>query len=285
MSKKILLLGVLDSILADVAPANLVILLIGAGLLAVSAWGWAGRSRQARWWVGRPFGPQLALGVAPGLGLIVFGVGLLTIFGPELTLVVAPPVLLGVVLELAGMFSLIPRWWSPRWYRELPTGSRGYDTTGALAAAMVGFMGRPGVTSAGEAARRFGRDRPLGSWHSGWVYDADTDERVHGMSRTGTIEGRLTLYEKGIVFAATRAEDVLRGKSTVLAVPAGDITGVEVVPARAGADGRPRKGWLYRSWFPRLAIQTADDVHLFDVAWGRAGQVAERVAAIARLSR
>ena len=253
--------------------------LAGAALLALAAWGWAGRTHRARWWVGRPFGPQLVLGVTPGLGLILLGAGILALAGTFAALLVALPVLLGAVLELAGMFDLLPRWWGPRWYRELPAGRRGLDTSGALAAAMTGFLGRPGVTSAGKAAARFGARAPIASWRAGWVYDPDTDERAHGMSRRGTIDGRLTLYPGGIVFAASRAEDVLRERTTVVAVASADITDVRVVPARAGADGRPRRGVLHRSWFPRLVVHTADAAHVFDVAWGRARRVAERLAA------
>jgi hypothetical protein len=263
-------------------PANVLVVLIGAGLLALFAWSWAGRSRSARWWVGRPFGAQLVLALVPGLGLIVLSAGVLTVAGTSAALLVALPFLLGAVLELAGIFDVVPRWWGPAWYRRLPPGRRREDPArSAIAAAMAAYLGRPGVTSAGEAATRIGRARPIGSWRGGWVYDADTDERVHAMSRKGTIDGLLTLYPTAVVFAASRAEDALRGKSTVVLVEAGDITGVRVVPPRAGADGRPRRGWLYRSWFPRLVIRTNEHAHVFDVARGRAGEVARRLVAIA----
>jgi hypothetical protein len=87
-------------------------------LLVVTAWAWAGRSARARWWSSRAFGPQLALGVVPGLGLILLGVGVLTLAGTGVAVLVALPVLVGLVLELAGMFALLPRWWGPRWYRR-----------------------------------------------------------------------------------------------------------------------------------------------------------------------
>jgi hypothetical protein len=259
-------------------PTTGLVVLIGVCLLAVSVWGWAGRSRMARWWVGRPFGPQLVLGLLPGLGLLVLGGGLLALAGTAVALAVALPMLLGAVLELAGMSSLLPGWWGPKWYRQLPRDRREFDPErSAAAAAIVGFLGRPGVTSSAEASARFGRAKPVASWRAGWVYDADTDQRIHGMSHKGTIDGRLTLYPSGVVFAASRAEDTLRGKSTVVAVRGDDITEVRVVPPRAGADGRPRAGRLYRSWFPRLVVRTTAETYLFDVAWGQAGKVAERL--------
>jgi hypothetical protein len=91
-----------------------------AALLALTAWCWAGRSPRARWWVGRQLGTQLVLAVAPGLGLLILGGGLLALFGTSAALLVAPLMLAGLVLELAGMLALLPGWWGPGWYRRLP---------------------------------------------------------------------------------------------------------------------------------------------------------------------
>jgi len=66
----------------------------------------------------------------------------------------------------------------------------------------------------------------------------------------------------------------------VIAIDTDDIVDVRVVPARAGADGRPRSGVLYRSWFPRLVVETPDVAQVFDVAWGRARQVRDRCAGV-----
>jgi hypothetical protein len=110
------------------AAANVLIVLLGAALLALSAWCWAGRSSGARWWSGRPFGARLMLGLVPGLGLLVCTVGLGVLFGlsgPLASVLLAVPFLIGLLLELAGMFALIPRWWGPGWYRRSPAGKRG----------------------------------------------------------------------------------------------------------------------------------------------------------------
>ena len=268
----------------SVTLSDVLILMLGAGLLALSGWAWAGRSRRARFWVGRPNFDQLMLAVLPGLGLLIVGIEVGKLIGTSgaNSLLLLLPILLGAVLELAGMLDLLPRWWGPAWYRHLPPDQRRSDPTrSSVAAAMQGYLGRPGFTSSAEARRRVGPARPTASWRGGWVYDPDTDERPHAMARRGTVEGRLTLYPKGVVFAASRAEDSLRGQSTVLLIPADEITGVQVVPPRAGADGRPRPGRLYRSWFPRLVVRTAENAHVFDVARGRAGEVAKRLAALA----
>jgi hypothetical protein len=257
---------------------HLAVVAIGAGLLLLSVWAWRGRSRRSRWWVRSPFGGQVMLGLVPGLGLIILGAGLLTLVGPWFTAVVALPVLFGAALEFAVIFARLPHWWGPRWYRRLSESERRADHTHAFAAAVVGLTGCPGVVSAKEAAARYRDDEPLGSWRGGWVYDPDTDDRTHGMSRKGTVDGRLTLYRSGLVFAASRVEDALRRKGTVIAIDADDIVDVRVVPARAGADGRRRTGVLYRSWFPRLVVETAEIAHVFDVAWGRARQVKDRCA-------
>ncbi|HEU0286394.1 MAG TPA: hypothetical protein VFR22_05060 [Nocardioidaceae bacterium] len=259
---------------------HVLVVAIGMVLLALSIWAWRGRSRRSRWWVGSPYGGQVMLGLVPGLGLIILSMGLLTLIGPWFTAVAGLPILFGAALVLAVIFARLPRWWGPGWYREMSEAERRADLTNAFAAAVVGLTDRPGVVSAKDAADRYRGDRPLGSWRGGWVHDPDTDERAHGMSRKGTIDGRLTLYPSGLVFAASRAEDALRRKGTVIAIDTHDIVDVRVVPARAGADGRPRSGVLYRSWFPRLVVETPDVEQVFDVAWGRARQVRDRCAGV-----
>lgn len=271
----------------SVTPTQVLILLLGPSLLALSAWAWAGRSSRARFWVGRPRFDQLMLAVVPGLGLVLTSIDMAMLVGESpAILVAAAAFLLGGVLEVAGMLDLLPRWWGPAWFRRLPPDLRRSDPTrSALAAAGTGYLGKPRVSSTAEARRRIGRARPIASWRGGWVYDADTDERPHAMARKGTVDGRLTLYPKGVMFAASRAEDSLRGRSTVLLIPAGEITGVEVVAPRAGADGRPRPGRLYRSWFSRLVIRTRENAHVFEIGRGRAGEVAKRLAAISAEAR
>jgi hypothetical protein len=241
--------------------SSVLVALAGAVLVALSAWGWAGRSRRARWWVGRAFGPQLALGLMPGLGLLVLSVGVLAMGGTSLAPAVALPALLGVVLELAGILDVLPGWWGPRWYRQLPGRRRAAGRTAAF----------PG--------------HPVGSWRAGWVHDADAGPRRDGASRRGTVHGWLTLYRTGLIFSPHRPEETPGGRSTGVAVPAGDVTGVGVVPPRAGIDGRPRRGRLYRSWFPRLVVRTNDEAYLFEVAWGQAGKVAERLASFSEARR
>jgi hypothetical protein len=251
----------------------------GAALVALSGWMWSGRSPRARWWAGRPFGPRLALGLLPGLGLVLLSAGALTAAGAPATPLAAPAMLLGLVLVLAGAAPLLPGWLGPGWYRRLPPGQRDGDTATPLAAAIRGYLGPAAASSAVEATARLGGP-PLDSWRAGWVRDPDSDRRAHGMARRGTVDGRLLLHRGGLVFAASRVEDALLGRSTVVAVGAGEVIDVRVVPPRAGADGRPRPGRLHRSRFSRLVVRTAGADHVFEVAWGRASRVAERLRAV-----
>lgn len=101
------------------------IVLIGVALLVLTAWSWRGQTARSRWWVPTLGGRHLVLGVLPGLGVLVSGGGLMAmtrgmgeaLFGATV-LVVGLPMLVGVVLEFAGMFGLLPKWWGPRWYRD-----------------------------------------------------------------------------------------------------------------------------------------------------------------------
>jgi hypothetical protein len=67
----------------------------------------------------------------------------------------------------------------------------------------------------------------------------------------------------------------------VLVLLAADITGVRVVPARAGADGVRRRGIRWRSVFPRLVVETAGDRYVFEVAFGAAKRAAARIRTMA----
>lgn len=252
--------------------------LAGAWMLAVSAWSWAGRSERARRWVGQTWGPDMRLGILPGGGLMILPASLGTLFDVTGCLggLMGLVILFGMLLTLAGIFWM-PRWWGPRWYRELSAQERQPDTRETLTALMVAGFEKPRVVSATEAKRRFGHSRALGSWRGGYVYDPDTKERAHGLARRGTVEGTLSLYKKGLTFAATKVEDTLRDEPTVVVLERDAITGAREVAPRAGADGQPRKGWLYRSIFPRLVVDTAEASYVFELGRGRAREVAERL--------
>lgn len=143
------------------------------------------------------------------------------------------------------------------------------------------MAGRGPGRSAVKAADAFGgRGEVLGQWQGGYVYNPDTTERAHGMARWGTVDGTLMLCTEGLTFAASKAEETLREKLTVLVLPQEEIRGVRVVSPRAGADGVQRRGFWYRSWFPRLVVDTGDGTYLFEVDWARVKQVADRITTI-----
>ncbi|MFI0778350.1 hypothetical protein [Streptomyces sp. NPDC021212] len=244
-----------------------------------TVWCWLGRTLQARSWAVIDRGPNLALIGIPTFAFALFGGGIYYLFGVP-KWVVLPFGLISAVHALvlfAGFFSL-PKWWGPRWFRsgEYKKDFKGAPPQGALTTLIDSYVeDAPAVLSQEEVRREFGHvAEPVVQWKGGWVRDPDTDEQDHALARKGTVEGTLAWYPQGLGFAATKREDSLRGKATVVTVPAGEITGVEVVPARAGADGRPRRGFWMRSPFRRLVVRTASDAHVFDVARGRAPQVA-----------
>ncbi|MFI9028254.1 hypothetical protein [Streptomyces sp. NPDC053560] len=250
------------------------------GLGSVYAvWCWLGRTRQARSWAVIDRGPNLALIGIPMFAFVMFGAGIHLLFGlPKL--VVLPFGIISALhflVLLAGFFSL-PKWWGPGWFRrgEYKKDFEGAQPQGAMGTLLDSYAaGTPAVRSRHELAKSFGDvSAPVARWKGGWVHDPDTDEQDHGLARKGTVEGTLAWYPQGLGFAATEREDSLRGKPTVVTIPAERLTSVEVVSARAGADGRPRRGRWMRSPFPRLVVRTASDTYVFDVARGRARQVA-----------
>lgn len=155
--------------------------------------------------------------------------------------------------------------------RTVAVGGRGVDSRKAAQRAVT--------TEFGAAAK------PIASYGGGYVRDPDRNDRDHALARRGTVAGRITVFAEGVVFAADSTEDSLRTDPTVLVLAAGRITGVRVVPARAGADGKPRRGVLYRSLFRRLVIDMPDDSYVFEVAYGKAGRVATTVRSTMRPAR
>lgn len=150
---------------------------------------------------------------------------------------------------------------------------------------MTALSGWGPGSSADKASRAFGSfAQQFDKWRGGYVYDPDTKQRAHGMAQRGTVTGKITLYAEGVTFGATKSEDALREQETVLVLPIGHITDARVVPARAGVDGVPRRGRLYRSPLPRLVIDTSDGSYLFDLDWGGAKKVAEQVRMAAGLA-
>lgn len=251
------------------------ILLVGVALLAVSGWSWLGRSHRARWWIRTWQADTLVLGILPAMGLMLVALTLYGLAGPSVTAVAAPLWLACFPLALLGFVT--PRWWGPAWYRELSPSERQAALRGALGTAVR--AGGSARTADSTADARRGRRQPLDGWSVGWVRDPDTDVRDHDLSRKGTVQGRLVLYADTLTFAASATEDQLRGEPTVVVVDGGALRSVRTVPARAGADGRQRGGRLHRSWFRRLVLDTTDAAYVFEVAYGRAPQVAARIQA------
>ena len=55
------------------------IALLGVVLLLIAVWSWRGRSSKSRWWIRIWQGDTMALGFAPGVGLILLGTGLIAL--------------------------------------------------------------------------------------------------------------------------------------------------------------------------------------------------------------
>lgn len=259
--------------------ADIVIGLLWAGLFTYVAWCWAGRSRRARAWAGQPLQHPLVLGTLPAMVLLLFSFGLQGVFGDAVLPLSAPLFLLSFVVLLFAFYT--PGWWGPRWFHRMSDRDKVNTRDPLNAAAITMLAGRSPGTSAVRAAEAFsGRGKPVGRWPGGYIYDPDTAERTHGMSRCGTVDGTLTLYPQGLTFAASKAEDELQEHETVLVLPREEISAARVVSARAGVDGVARRGFFHRSPFPRLVVETRERSYLFDVSWGKASRLAGQITAV-----
>jgi hypothetical protein len=251
--------------LASVLILGAVPFLAGAGILVYVWWCWSGRSRR---WATRAFTNQLVYAILPGLGLFLIAAAVKNMVGdPAGELLVAVATAVGLLGFIALLFE--PRWWGPRWYHDLQAGNPQPDLSDRLTAVWVSSTAPAPFGSDLKVAQAFG-ETPVARWRGDCVYDPDTRHREHGLAVPGAVAGHLTLYPGGLTFAASATEDSLRDRSTVVVVPAAEVVGARVVPARAGADGVVRRGVLWRSLYPRLVVDTRAGSLLFEVAGAKA---------------
>jgi hypothetical protein len=252
--------------LASVLILGVVPFLAGAGILLYVWWCWSGRSRR---WGTRVFMDLMVLWCLPTMGvfLVAFAVKIV-VSDPAGDLLVAVATAVGLLGFVALLFE--PRWWGPRWYHDLQASNPQPDLRDPLTAVSVSSTVPAPFSSDRKAAHAFGETSALAWWRGNYVHDPDTRHREHGLAVPGAVGGHLTLYPGGLTFAASATEDSLRDQSTVVVVPGAEVTGAWVVPARAGADGVVRKGWMWRSLYPRLVVDTRAGPLLFEVAGARA---------------
>jgi hypothetical protein len=255
---------------ASVLILGVVPFLAGAGMLLYVWWCWSGRSRR---WATRAFMDVLVLFGLPTMGLILIAFAVKTVLSDpvgDLLLWVGVAVgFLGLVATTLELVGVRPRWWGPRWYHDLQAGDPQPDLSDGLTALWVSSTVPAPFSSDRKAARAFG-ETPVARWPGNYVHDPDAGRREHGLAVRGAVAGHLALYPGGLTFAASATEDSLRDQPTVVVVPAAEVTGARVVPARAGADGVVRKGWMWRSLYPRLVVETRAGPLLFEVVGARA---------------
>jgi hypothetical protein len=243
--------------------------LAGVGMLVYVWWCWSGRSRR---WASRAFMDVMVLWSLPTLGVILIAfavkVVLSDLVGDLLMWVGVAVGWLGFIAAVLGLLGVQARWWGPRWYHDLQTSNPQPDLSDRLTALWISSTVPAPFSSDRKAAQAF-EEAPVARWRGNYVYDPDDRHRTHGLAVPGAVAGHLTLYRGGLTFAASAAEDSLRDRSTTLVVSAAKVTGVRVVPARAGADGVVRKGWMWRSLSPRLVVDTRAGPLLFEVVGAR----------------
>ncbi|MGI9097164.1 MAG: hypothetical protein ACR2H2_01495 [Solirubrobacteraceae bacterium] len=197
--------------------------------------------------------------------------------------------LVGVLFFVLFLWN--PRWWGPRWYREVRAGLEGgtieADLSDPATALVVGAFRPPQDTSSDVVNQHIGGE-PIETWPVTWIAGAETAEKAHAFERPGAVSGRLQLRREGIVFAASAMEDRIRGAATVLQIAAHELSGARAVSPGAGPDGarmaaRGLTSRLARRVVPRLVITTNDGAFLFET-YG-ADEKAKRMLELYELER
>lgn len=266
-------LVVADVTLDHVEARMIAFTAFGVLLLTASVWSWRGRSRTSRWWVRDSWGREFVLGMMPGAGLAVTVVGYFAIIGDQVDLGIVDFLLsliavAGFLVMLLGIFNLLPRFLEPSWYREALEGEEGAlpaDALGAVSSGVTAGADVSSVDALSDLLPQGSSRRPTHRWGANWVHDPDTLDRDHGAAPRGAVPGRLELRGDSVGFAALALEDRIRGEAIAWAVTFDELTTARLVPPRAGIDGIPRRGILYRSLWKRLVLETDDRAYLVDL--------------------
>lgn len=237
---------------------SIVLIALGAALLAVSWMCWTGRWRA---WSRIAMLPSIPISLAPGLGLclLLAGAGTLLPSGPKDVLFA-----LGLLAGVAGITLALwnPSWYGPRWFRERDTT---FDPLVPLNAAVAATVrSKPGEASEAVALARMGGREPDDRWRAHLI--SDEHGRPSAMQRIGVVRGHLFLYPDAIVFAADVREDRMRGSAVVEIVAAASIVSVQRVPAGSRPDGERGGSDLPSRVMPRLRIDTTSGAHVFETA-------------------
>lgn len=239
-------------------------LIAGAACIGAAALAWTGRWR--RWSRRTATGPlPLPITLLPGIGFALAGAGLWYLD------VAKPLATLGLLALLAaiGLYLSAPQWWGPRWFREERERGVDPDLSDTLTALTYASGGRPapGESSAEVLAGLVGDREPLERWGGIWI-DAegpDAGPAPHRLTRAGTTQVRLELFDDALAMKAVGLEDRLRGHATVGVIDRASFRAARVVPAGAGPDGVKRPGAGPRSLRARLVVDTDDESFLFEV--------------------
>jgi hypothetical protein len=233
-----------------------VLIIIGAALLAVFLLCWSGRWRA---WSRIAMLPSTPITLLPGVGLC------LLLSGAGVAIGGAGEALIGIGLlaALAGLVLVMwePSWYGPRWFRERDST---YDLSVPINAAIAASVRRePAESSEALARARMGNRDPGDRWRAHLV--SDEHGRPSAMQRIGIVRGHLLLYPDALVFAAGEGEDRVRGGAVVEIIAAGDIRSVRRVPAGSRPDGERAGHDLPGRVMPRLRVGTASGAQVFEI--------------------
>jgi len=86
-------------------------------LLWLFVWSWRGRTHVARWWYRDIYGSDsMAMGFFPGVGIVLFGVGLYRVLPDSLIGIAYLFIVIGALVAMIGM--VLPFLWGPRFYKD-----------------------------------------------------------------------------------------------------------------------------------------------------------------------
>lgn len=201
------------------------ILSVAFGLLFVSSsiMAWTGKWR---FWAKSQFSGHIVLTMLPILGLLLVSFGLDDLGEHR----IAPAIgAIGILLAFPSMLFFIwtPRWFGPRWWRELEQDPRDDKQISDV----VAITGPPPERHSERLARA---DRehvqPL-SVRRVAVYDPAFGKPSASHTH-GVIHGKFLLYPDEIVFVADPGDDALRPGPTILTLDPHQITAVEPPESR-----------------------------------------------------
>ena len=232
---------------------------------------WRGRSDSARKWAGTAALERRVTIASPGLFVCATSLLLMVALETRLSyrgfMILAVGMLIGSTVACVGfLLNRIPRWWGPRWLREMPATERVPDR-GNILGALEAYQSSATTVESSPLAALISTESDVWAVRARWVYDSTASRPDTGLGFAGAIAGWLAVSPNEIVFVSTEMESRVRGKQTLFLLDPSHVDAVSRLEPLSRLDGTRQSGVRspQQRFCPRLVINSGGETYLFEI--------------------